>query len=131
MDFGGSWDKSLSLIEFYYNNNYHSSIDATTYEVLYGRKCRSPLCWDDISDQIVLGPQRIQDTMEQIRVVQERMKATQDRHKAYADKGRWPEAFEVGENVFLKLSPTKGIVRFGKKGKLGQKYIGHSRYWRE
>ncbi|CAH9104857.1 unnamed protein product [Cuscuta europaea] len=94
------------------------------YEALYGQKCRSPLCWGDIVDQVVLGPQYLQDTIEKVKVIQERMKAAQDRQKSYADLGRKPAEFEIGEKVLLKVSPTRGVMRFGKKGKLSPRFIG-------
>ncbi|KAL2938982.1 Transposon Ty3-I Gag-Pol polyprotein [Bienertia sinuspersici] len=85
MEFQGSWDEHLSNIEFSYNNSYHSSIGMAPYEALYGRKCRSPLCWNDISETLVLGPEYINQTMDQVRVVQQKMKEAQDRQKSYAD----------------------------------------------
>lgn len=75
LEFQESWLKSLNLVEFSYNNSYHASIQMAPYEALYGRKCRSPTCWSDISDFLVLGPDLIQDTVEQVKVIQARMKA--------------------------------------------------------
>ena len=124
MDFQGSWVDRLHLIEFSYNNSYHASIKMAPYEALYGRKCRTPLCWSDISETVVLGPQLIEETMNQVRLIQDRMRAAQDRQKSYADLKRRPVEFEVGEKVFLKVSPTKGVMRFGRKGKLSPKFIG-------
>ncbi|XP_048502713.1 uncharacterized protein LOC125498530 [Beta vulgaris subsp. vulgaris] len=94
------------------------------YEALYGRKCRSPTCWSDISDSLVLGPDLIQDTIEQVKVIQARMKAAQDRQRSYADLRRKPISFTVGDKVLLKVSPMKGVARFGQKGKLSPKYVG-------
>ena len=94
------------------------------YEALYGRKCRSPLCWSDISEQVVLGPGLIQEMTDQVRIIQSKMRAAQDRQKAYADRERRLEAFEVGEKVLLRVSPTRGVKRFEMKGKLSPKYIG-------
>ncbi|CAH9114854.1 unnamed protein product [Cuscuta epithymum] len=124
LDLQGSWDEHLDLVEFSYNNSYHASIGMAPYEALYGQKCRSPLCWGDMVDQVVLGPQYLQDTIEKIKVIQERMKAAQDRQKSYADLGRKPAEFELGEKVLLKVSPTRGVMRFGKKGKLSPRFIG-------
>jgi len=114
----------LDLIEFSYNNSHHASIGMAPYEALYGRKCRSPLCWSDKSDVVILGPQYIQETTEAIKVIRERMKVAQDRQKLYADLKRQFTEYQVGENVLLKVSPTKGVRRFGKKGKLSPRYIG-------
>lgn len=124
MDFGGSWDERLPMIEFSYNNSYHASIGMAPYEALYGRKCRSPLCWSDISESLTLGPEMIEETIRQVRLIQENMKAAQDRQKSYADQNRRVVEFEVGEKALLKVSPTKGVMRFGRKGKLSPRYIG-------
>ena len=124
MDFKGSWEESLDLIEFSYNNSYHASIGMAPFEALYGRKCRSPLCWNDISETMVLGPQLIEETSNQVRQIQARIQAAQDRQKSYADQKRREVNFEVGDKVLLKVSPMKGVMRFGKKGKLSPKYIG-------
>ncbi|GJX85854.1 putative reverse transcriptase domain-containing protein [Tanacetum coccineum] len=101
IDFGNGWVKHLPLVEFSYNNSYHASIKGTQFEPLYGRKYRSPVCW---------AKQRIQ--------------AARDRQKSYADVRRKPLEFQVGDRVMLKVSPWKGVVRFGKRGKLNPRYIG-------
>ncbi|CAH9119792.1 unnamed protein product [Cuscuta europaea] len=124
LDLQGSWDEHLDLIEFSYNNSYHASIKMAPYEALYGQKCRSPLCWSDMVDKVVLGPDYLQDTMDKVKMIQARMKAAQDRQKSYADLGRKPAEFEAGEKVLLRVSPTKGVMRFGKKGKLSPRFIG-------
>ncbi|XP_021730595.1 uncharacterized protein LOC110697537 [Chenopodium quinoa] len=94
------------------------------YEALYGRKCKSPLCWSDISESLTLGPEMIDETTKQVRLIQENMKAAQDRQKSYADQNRRIVEFEFGEKALLKVSPTKGVMRFGRKGKLNPRYIG-------
>ncbi|XP_010684432.1 uncharacterized protein LOC104898992 [Beta vulgaris subsp. vulgaris] len=124
LEFQESWLKSLNLVEFSYKKSYHASIQRAPYEALYGRKCRSPTCWSDISDSLVLGPDLIQDTVEQVKVIQARMKAAQDRQKSYADLHRKPISYAVGYRVLLKVSPMKGVARFGQKGKLSLKYVG-------
>ncbi|GKA05981.1 putative reverse transcriptase domain-containing protein [Tanacetum coccineum] len=91
IDFGNGWDRHLPLIEFSYNNSYHTSIKVAPFEALYGRKCRSPICWAK---------------------------------KSYADVRRKPLEFQVGDKVMLKVSPWKGVIRFGKRGKLNPRYIG-------
>ncbi|XP_021767767.1 uncharacterized protein LOC110732166 [Chenopodium quinoa] len=98
------------------------------YEALYGRKCRSPLCWSDISESLTLGPEMIEETTKQVRLIQANMKAAQDRQKSYADQSRRIVEFEVGEKALLKVSPTKGVMRFGRKGKLSPRYIGPYEY---
>ncbi|GKB74919.1 putative reverse transcriptase domain-containing protein [Tanacetum coccineum] len=100
MDFKKGWDRHLPLIEFSYNNNYHTSIKTAPFEALYGRKCRSPICWAEVGD------------------------ASRDRQRSYADKRRKPLEFQVREKVMLKVSPWKGVIHFGKRGKLNPHYIG-------
>jgi len=124
LEFQQSWVKSLNLVEFSYNNSFHASIGMAPYEALYGRKCRSPTCWSDISDSLILGPELIQDTVEQIKVIRAKLKAAQDRQKSYADLRRKPISYDVGDKVLLKVSPVKGVKRFGIRGKLSSRYIG-------
>ncbi|KAJ0513979.1 putative nucleotidyltransferase, Ribonuclease H [Helianthus annuus] len=124
MDLGGSWDKHLPLVEFSYNNSYHTSIGAAPFEALYGRKCRSPLCWADAGDRQLVGPDVVQETTDKIAQIRDRISAARDRQKTYADLKRKPQEFEVGDMVLLKVSPWKGVARFGKRGKLNPRYIG-------
>ncbi|GJU24059.1 putative nucleotidyltransferase, ribonuclease H [Tanacetum coccineum] len=94
----GNWDDYICLVEFAYNNSWHASIKCAPFEMLYGRKCRAPICWDQLT-----------------------------RHKRYADndyRKRKPLEFQPGEHVFLKVSPTRGVRRFGIKGKLSPRFIG-------
>lgn len=124
LDFGGKWGEYLPLAEFAYNNSYQSSIQMAPYEALYGRPCRSPICWADTEDRIVLGPEIIKETTDKIRIIREQLKTAQSRQKSYADKRRKPLEFQPNDLVFLKVSPRKGINRFGVKGKLAPRYIG-------
>nr|GEX23363.1 putative reverse transcriptase domain-containing protein [Tanacetum cinerariifolium] len=98
MDFGGSWDTHLPLVEFSYNNSYHTSIKCAPFEALYERKCRSH--------------------------IKEMLKTARSRQKSYADKRRKPLEFKVGDRVLLKVPSWKGVVRFGNKGKLAPRYMG-------
>ncbi|GJS88251.1 putative reverse transcriptase domain-containing protein [Tanacetum coccineum] len=97
------WDRHLHLVEFSYNNSYHTSIKAAPFEALYGRKCRSPNCWAEIK---------------------KRIQAARDRQKSYADRRRKPLKFQAGDKVMLKVSPWKEVICFGKRGKLNPRYIG-------
>ncbi|GJZ37204.1 putative reverse transcriptase domain-containing protein [Tanacetum coccineum] len=124
IDFGKGWVKHLPLAEFSYNNSYHTSIKAAPYEALYGRKCRSPVCWAKVGEAQLTGPELIQETTEKIVLIKQRIQAAQDRQKSYADLKRKPMEFEVGDRVMLKVSPWKGVVRFGKRGKLNPRYVG-------
>ncbi|KAI3780239.1 hypothetical protein L2E82_10210 [Cichorium intybus] len=132
-NFGKAWDTHLPLIEFSYNNSYHTSIKVAPFEALYGRKCRSPLYWAEVGDtqlargqvpnSTLTGPEIIRETTEKIVQIRERLKASRDRQKSYADKRRKPLEFQVGDRVLLKVSPWKGMIRFGKRGKLNPRYI--------
>ncbi|KAD6119103.1 hypothetical protein E3N88_10374 [Mikania micrantha] len=124
IDFGGSWDDHLPLVEFSYNNSYHSSIGMPPYEALYGRRCRTPVCWGEVGQKEMGSKAAVIDMAEKLRVIKARMKAAQDRQKSYADKRRRPIEFDVGDRVLLKVSPWKGIIRFRKRGKLSPRYIG-------
>ncbi|GJT30783.1 reverse transcriptase domain-containing protein [Tanacetum coccineum] len=124
IDFGGSWDVHLPLAKFSYNNSYHTSIRCAPFEALYGRKCRSPVLWAEIGECSLIGPELVQETNDKVVVIKEKLKAARDRQKSYADNRRKPLEFKVGDRVMLKVSPWKGVVRFGKKGKLALRYAG-------
>ncbi|GJY99657.1 putative reverse transcriptase domain-containing protein [Tanacetum coccineum] len=102
MDFGGSWDTHLPLIEFSYNNSYHTSIKCAPFEALYGRKCRSPVIWTEVGESQLIGPEIVQETTEKIVQIKERLKTARSRQKSYADKRRKPLEFQVGDRVLLK-----------------------------
>ncbi|GJS27056.1 putative reverse transcriptase domain-containing protein [Tanacetum coccineum] len=140
IDFGKGWVKHLPLAEFSYNNSYHASIKAAPYEALYGRKCQSPVCWAEVGEAQLTGPKMIQETTEKIVLIKQKIQAAQDRQKSYADLKRKPVEFKVGDRVMLKVSPWKGVVRFGKRGKLNPRYVrpfkvlarvGDVAYWLE
>ncbi|GJX86647.1 putative reverse transcriptase domain-containing protein [Tanacetum coccineum] len=117
IDFGASWDVYLPLPEFSYNNNYHLSIRCAPFEALYGRKCRSPALWAEIGEGSVIGPELVLETTDKVILIKEKLKVARDRQKNYADKRRKSLEFEVGDQVLLKVSPWKGVMHFGKKGK--------------
>ncbi|GJW35464.1 putative reverse transcriptase domain-containing protein [Tanacetum coccineum] len=124
IDFGKGWEKNLPLVEIFYNNNYHVSIKVAPFEALYGRKCRSPICWAKVGDVQLTGPEIIHETTEKIVQIRQRLQAARDWQKSYANIRRKPLEFQVGDHVMLKVSPRKGIIRFGKRGKLNPRYIG-------
>ncbi|GKD16992.1 putative reverse transcriptase domain-containing protein [Tanacetum coccineum] len=124
IEFGKGWVNHLSLVEFSYNNSYHASIKAAPFEALYGRKCRSPVCWAEVGQVQLTGPDLVRETTEKIIQIKQRMQAARDRQKSYADLKRKPMEFQVGDKVMLKVSPWKGVVRFGKRGKLNPRYVG-------
>ncbi|GJY66143.1 putative reverse transcriptase domain-containing protein [Tanacetum coccineum] len=124
IDFGKGWERHLPLVEFSYNNSYHASIKAAPFEALYGRKCRSPVCWAEVGDVQLTGPEIIHETTEKIVQIRQRLQAARDRQRSYANVRRKPLEFQVGDHVMLKVSPRKGVIRFGKRGKLNPRYIG-------
>nr|GFA21513.1 putative reverse transcriptase domain-containing protein [Tanacetum cinerariifolium] len=124
IDFGKGWVKHLPLVEFSYNNSYHASIKVAPYETLYGRKCRSSVCWAEVGEAQLTSPVMIQKTTKKIILIKHRIQAAQDRQKSYADQKRKPMEFKVGDRVMLKVSPWKGVVQFIKRGKLNPRYIG-------
>ncbi|KZV25809.1 Retrotransposon protein, Ty3-gypsy subclass [Dorcoceras hygrometricum] len=124
LDYADSWDSKLPLVEFTYNNSYQDSIEMAPYEALYGRKCRSPIHLDDAGERSEIGPDIIEQTAEAIKRIRDRMKTAQSRQKSYADSHRRDLNFEIGDHIFLKIAPMKGVMRFGRKGKLSPIFIG-------
>lgn len=124
LDHLGSWDEVLPLVEFTYNNCFHASIGMAPFEALYGRRCRTPLCWYQDGEHHFVGPELVQQTTEKVKRIQENMKIAQSRQKSYADKRRRPLEFEKGDHVFLRVTPTTGVGRAIKSKKLTPKFIG-------
>ena len=124
MEFSGSWDRYIPLMEFACNNSFQSSIGMAPYEALYGRKCRTLVCWTELNEHKVIGPDIVKDTEEKIQVIRKKLKAASDRQKSYADLKRRNIAYEVRDKVFLKVSSWRKILRFSKKGKLSLRFIG-------
>ncbi|KAG8471955.1 hypothetical protein CXB51_036468 [Gossypium anomalum] len=124
LEFEGNWERYLPLIEFAYNNSYQSSIKMALYEALYGRKCRTPLYWTELSERKIHGVDLIREIEEKVKVIRDSLKAASDRQKSYADLKRKEIEFQVGDKVFLKVSPWKKVLRFGRKGKLSPRFIG-------
>ena len=110
MEFRGIWDTHLALMEFAYNNSYQAIIEMAPFEALYGRK--------------LVGLELVQITSEKVKVVCDNLKIARDRQRSYADNRRRDLQFEIGDRVFLKISPWKGVLRFGRLGKLSPRYIG-------
>nr|GFB08615.1 reverse transcriptase domain-containing protein [Tanacetum cinerariifolium] len=105
IDFGKGWVKYLPLVKFSYNNSYHASINVAPYEALYGQKCRSLVCWTEVGEAQLTGPEIIQETTEKIILIKQRIQAAQDRQKSYVDRKQKPMEFEVADRVMLKVSP--------------------------
>ncbi|GJZ74939.1 putative reverse transcriptase domain-containing protein [Tanacetum coccineum] len=123
IDFSGGWDIHRSLVEFSYNNSFHSSIRCAPFEALYGRKCRSPVLWAEIVEGSLICPELVQETTNKVVVIKEKLQMARDRQKSYADSGRKVAEFNVGARVLLKVLPWKGVMRFGKKGTLSPRYV--------
>ncbi|KAM1006781.1 hypothetical protein COP2_003576 [Malus domestica] len=124
LQFGDSWHDRLDLMEFAYNNSFHSSIGMSPFEALYGRACRTPLCWSEVGERVLEGPEIVDETTQNVQVIKSNLKAAQDRQKSLAYRHATNRVYDVGNLVFLKLSPWRGVVRFGKRGKLSPRYIG-------
>jgi hypothetical protein len=118
MEYQGSWDKNLSWAEFSYNNSYQESLKMAPFEVLYGRRCRTPLNWIEPGENVIFGPDIVEEAKMIVHHVQENLKVMKSRQR------RRPLVFEVGDHVYLRVSPMKGVKRFGVKGKLAPRYIG-------
>ncbi|WVZ52813.1 hypothetical protein U9M48_003835 [Paspalum notatum var. saurae] len=124
IQYGTSCDKSLPYAEFSYNNSYQASLKKSPFEALYGRRCRTPLFWNQTGEKQVFGPDLIRDAEQQIKMVHENLRVAQSRQKSYADVRRRDLTFKVDDFVYLKVSPMRGIRRFNMKGKLALRYIG-------
>ncbi|KAL0553939.1 hypothetical protein IC582_007843 [Cucumis melo] len=124
LEFPGSWDSHLHLMEFAYNNSYQATIGMAPFEALYGKCCRSPVCWGEVGEQRLMGPELVQSTNKAIQKIRSRMHTAQSRQKSYADVRRKDLEFEVGDKVFLKVAPMRGVVRFERRGKLSPRFVG-------
>ena len=124
MEFPRSWDRYIPLMEFANNNSYQESIGMASYETLYGRRCRTPVCWAKLNEHKVIGPDIVKDTEKKGHFIRQRLKAANDRQKSYADLKRRGIEYEVEDKVFLKVLSWRKILRFGKKGKLSPRFIG-------
>jgi hypothetical protein len=109
IDCGKNWDKYLSLAEFAYNNNYQSSLKMAPFEALCGRRCRTPLNWSQPREREIFGPDLLTEAERKVKLIRKNLEAAQARQKCYHDKERKHNRFEVGDFVYLKVSPTKGV----------------------
>ncbi|WVZ89735.1 hypothetical protein U9M48_036100, partial [Paspalum notatum var. saurae] len=118
------WDECLLLAEFAYNNSYQKSLEMAPFEALYGRRCRTPLNWSEPGERVTFGPDLVTQAEEQVKFIHSNLKRAQSRQQSYSDRRRRPLAFEEGDHVYLRVSPMKGVHRFGVKGKLAPRYAG-------
>nr|AAX96295.1 retrotransposon protein, putative, Ty3-gypsy sub-class [Oryza sativa Japonica Group]ABA91783.1 retrotransposon protein, putative, Ty3-gypsy subclass [Oryza sativa Japonica Group] len=124
LDFGGAWDKNLPYAEFSYNNSYQASLQMAPFEALYGRKCRTPLFWDQTGERQLFGTEVLTEAEEKVRIIRERLRIAQSRQKSYADNRRRELTFEAGDYVYLRVTPLWGVHRFQTKGKLAPRFVG-------
>ena len=124
LDYGSSWDDNLPYAEFSYNNSYQSSLKMAPFEALYGRRCRTPLSWDEVGDRQLFGLDMIKESEQKVKLIRDRLKVAQSRQKSYVDSKRKETVYEVGDRVYLRVSPLRGVKRFGVKGKLVPRFVG-------
>nr|GEY32310.1 zinc finger, CCHC-type, retrotransposon Gag domain protein [Tanacetum cinerariifolium] len=120
----GDWDQYLCLVEFAYNNSWHASIKAAPYELLYGQKYRAPVCWNEVGERVIEGPELIEVTIEKVNVTKEKLKEARSRQKSYVDHHRRSLELNTRDRVFLKVSSCRGVRRFRIKGKLSLRFKG-------
>ena len=118
LDYGSSLDDNFPYAEFSYNNSYQASLKMAPFEALYGRRCRTPLSWDEVGDRQLFGPDLIKESEQKVKLIRDRFKVAHSRQKSYADSKRKETVYEVGDRAYLCVSPLRGIKRFGVKGKL-------------
>nr|GEY07157.1 hypothetical protein [Tanacetum cinerariifolium] len=119
----GKLGRSSSIVEFSYNNIYHSSVRCAPFEALYRRKCRLPILWVEVEEGQLIRPEIVQEISKKILRIKDRLKVALDHQKSYADKRRKPLEFIIGDHVLLKVSSWKGVVRFMKNRKLAPRSI--------
>jgi hypothetical protein len=123
MEYQGSWDKNIPWAEFSYNNSYQESLKMAPFEVLYGQRCCTPLNWIEPREKVIFRPDIIEEAGSIVHRIQENLKVAKSRQETYANMRRRPLEFKVGNHVYLRVSPMKGVKRFGVKGKLARRYI--------
>jgi hypothetical protein len=124
LQYGRSWNKSLPYAEFSYNNSYQESLKMAPFEMLCGQRCQTPLFWNETGERIVFGPNILQEVEKQVRMVRENLQVAQSRQKSYADHRRRELSIEVGDFVYLKVSPMRGLHHFKVRGQLAARFIG-------
>jgi hypothetical protein len=123
LKYGKSWDKCLPYVELSYKNSYQANIKMAPFEALYGRQCRTPLFWSQMGESQVFELEVLKDDKRQVQIIRENLRIAQSRQKSYVDKHRRDLSFEVGDFIYLKVSPMRGTKRFNVKGKLASRYV--------
>src|SRR4051812_18762667 len=124
LDYGSIWYESLPYAEFSYNNSYQSSIEMAPFEFLYGRKCTTRLLWNGVGERNLFVLELIKEAKEKVKMLKERLKIAQSRQKSYEDPKHREITYEVGDRAYLRVSPLRGVKRFGFKAKLAPRYLG-------
>ena len=124
ISFGKKWEESLPFAEFSYNNSYQASLKMAPFEVLYGRKCRTPLNWSGTGKRPNFKPDLVQQAEDQVHVIREHLKAAQSLQKSNYDRKHREMEYQPGEYAYLRVTPMRGTHHFGIKGKLAPRYIG-------
>jgi hypothetical protein len=124
MDKPSKWEDYLHLVEFDYKNGYQKSLKMSPFEALYGRKCNTPVSWENPTDRAVAGPDLLKEMEEQMIKIKQNLKAAKHMHKSYADKGRTHREFKVGDHVFLKVKANISSLKLGNCSKLEDRYCG-------
>jgi hypothetical protein len=124
LTYGSDWEKSLSYAEFLYNNSYQASLKMAPFEAFYGKKCRTSLMWSEAGERTFFGPATIVKADENVTKVRENLKIAQSRQTSYTNPKRRNISFEMGEHVYLKVSPIRDTKRFHVKGKVSPRYVG-------
>jgi hypothetical protein len=124
LTYGKNWEDILAFAEFSYNNGFHTSLKKAPFEVFYGRKCCTPLMWLEVGDRVIESPYFIKVAEEKIAEVRENLRIAQSRQKSYADNRRRELKFDVGDHIYLRVSPIHGTHRFCVRGKLAPRCIG-------
>ena len=118
------WEDYLHLVEFAYKNGQKASLGMSLYEYLYGRRCRTPVTWDNLVNRVVLGPKLLKEMEQEVVNIRKNIKATQDRQKSYADKHKVNKEFSIGDYVYLRVKAKKISLKLGSCAKLSPTYYG-------
>ena len=130
LNYSNKWDECLPLAEFSYNNSYQESIRMAPFEALYGPKCRTSLSWSEPGERRFFGVDLVKETEDKVRQIQSNLKIAQSRQKSYVDKQRRPLTFNKRDFVYLKVSPMKGVTRFGVKESWHPDTLDRIKFWR-
>jgi hypothetical protein len=124
MDKPSRWEDYLHLVEFADNNGCQASLKMSPFEAIYGRKCNTPISWDNQTDREIIGPGFLREMEEKLLNIKKILKVSQDMKKIYSHKGRAHKEFKVGDHVFLKVKANRSYLKMGNCSKLAARYCG-------